>query len=444
MRGGGNPFSLARKKGFPPPSRSPLPPQNALFSPRQPPDAREYPMSHEQKEHDCTPRLRFPEFSKAGEWKRYEVGDLFAVTRGEVLAMTEVKAKETDEFSYPVYSSQTKNNGLAGFYSKYLYEDAITWTTDGANAGDVKFRKGKFYCTNVCGVLLSNSGYANKCIAEIINSIAKEHVSYVGNPKLMNNVMKKIEILIPPLAEQQKIADCLTSLDDLITAHEQKRDALTQHKKGLMQRLFPAEGETTPRWRFPEFREAGEWEMKKLNDCCRIITGGTPSRKNPSYWNGKIPWISSRHISDIHTVESCEYITEKGIKYSSTKVIPKDSIILVSRVSVGKYAKTVCDTAINQDITALLPYSINCNFLFFYVDIIAKMIKNSAAGTGVVGVSQDFFDNIVINAPTLPEQQKIADCLSSLDERIAAQEAKIAALREHKTGLMQQLFPRAL
>ena len=190
-------------------------------------------------EGETTPRWRFPEFREAGEWERYEVGDLFTVTRGEVLAMTEVKAKETDGFSYPVYSSQTKNNGLAGFYSKYLYEDAITWTTDGANAGDVNFRKGKFYCTNVCGVLLSNSGYANKCIAEIINSITKRHVSYVGNPKLMNNVMKKIEISIPSLPEQQKIADCLSSLDERIAAQEAKIAALREHKKGLMQQLFP-------------------------------------------------------------------------------------------------------------------------------------------------------------------------------------------------------------
>lgn len=191
-------------------------------------------------EGETTPRWRFPQFKDAGEWEKYEIGDIFTVTRGQVLAMTEVQAIKTQSFSYPVYSSQTKNNGLAGYYSNYLYENAITWTTDGANAGEVNFRKGKFYCTNVCGVLLNKNGYANKCISEIINSVSKKYVSYVGNPKLMNNVMKKIKITIPSLPEQQKIADCLTSLDERIKAQEEKITALKEHKKGLMQQLFPA------------------------------------------------------------------------------------------------------------------------------------------------------------------------------------------------------------
>lgn len=191
-------------------------------------------------EGETTPRWRFPEFRNAGEWEKYEIGDIFTATRGQVLAMTEVQAIKTKNFSYPVYSSQTKNNGLAGYYSDYLYENAITWTTDGANAGEVNFRKGKFYCTNVCGVLLNKDGYANKCISEIINFVSKKYVSYVGNPKLMNNVMKKIKITIPSLPEQQKIADCLTSLDERIEAQEEKIATLKEHKKGLMQQLFPS------------------------------------------------------------------------------------------------------------------------------------------------------------------------------------------------------------
>jgi type I restriction enzyme S subunit len=150
---------------------------------------------------------------------------------------------KTDETPYPVFSSQTRNNGLAGFYSEYLYEDAITWTTDGANAGDVNYRQGKFYCTNVCGVLLNQDGHANPCIAALINSVSKKHVSYVGNPKLMNGVMSKIVIPFPSVKEQQKIADCLASLDDLITAQTQKLAALKTHKKGLMQQLFPVLGD---------------------------------------------------------------------------------------------------------------------------------------------------------------------------------------------------------
>lgn len=188
------------------------------------------------------PKLRFPEFQNAGEWEVKAIGDVFKVTRGEVLSMTLVKDEESSDAPYPVYSSQTKRSGLAGYFAEYLYQDAITWTTDGANAGDVNFRPGRFYCTNVCGVLINTDGHANVCVAALLNSVTRSHVSYVGNPKLMNGVMAKIEIPFPPIDEQQRIADCLTSLDDLIAAQTQKLDALKTHKQGLMQGLFPSIG----------------------------------------------------------------------------------------------------------------------------------------------------------------------------------------------------------
>jgi len=154
--------------------------------------------------------------------------------------MTLVKDEASDDMPFPVYSSQTKNKGLAGYYSESLYENAITWTTDGANAGNVNFRPGKFYCTNVCGVLINTNGHANTCVAALLNSVTRSHVSYVGNPKLMNGVMAKINIPFPSLPEQQRIASCLSSLDALVTAETQKLEALKTHKKGLMQQLFPS------------------------------------------------------------------------------------------------------------------------------------------------------------------------------------------------------------
>jgi len=192
------------------------------------------------REGETQPRLRFPEFQNAGEWEVKAIGNVFKVTRGEVLSMKLVQDEASDEAPFPVYSSQTINKGLAGYYSEYLYQDAITWTTDGANAGDVNFRPGKFYCTNVCGVLINTNGCANPCIAALLNSVTRSHVSYVGNPKLMNGVMAKIEIPFPSVAEQYRIAKFLSSLDALITAETQKHDAVKTHKKGLMQQLFPS------------------------------------------------------------------------------------------------------------------------------------------------------------------------------------------------------------
>jgi type I restriction enzyme S subunit len=184
------------------------------------------------------PELRFPEFS--GEWEKVKVRDLFdKITRGQVLSKKEISEVKTDIYKYPVYSSQTLNNGLLGYYKDYLYENAITWTTDGANAGNVRYRKGKFYCTNVSGVLISHKGYANQCIAEILNRVTKKYVSYVGNPKLMNNTMTEIKIFIPPtLKEQQKIAKFLSSIDEKIELNEKKLSKLKEYKKGLLQKMF--------------------------------------------------------------------------------------------------------------------------------------------------------------------------------------------------------------
>ena len=173
------------------------------------------------------------------KWEEKKIGDIFETTRGNVLAMPKVSKIPTDEYRYPVYSSQTTNNGLSGYYKSYLFEDCITWTTDGANAGDVKFRSGKFYCTNVCGVLKSDIGYANVCVAEIFNTISKKYVSYVGNPKLMNNVVSTIKISIPTsVIEQEKISSFLTSVDKVIESKKQQITQAELWKKGLMQGLF--------------------------------------------------------------------------------------------------------------------------------------------------------------------------------------------------------------
>ena len=154
-------------------------------------------------------------------WEQRKVSELFRVTRGYVLAATQTETTKTDEKPYPVYSSQTKDKGLMGYYKDYLYEDAITWTTDGANAGTVNYRAGKFYCTNVCGVLLSNEVKANQMIAEALNSVTKGYVSYVGNPKLMNNVMADIVIQIPTQAEErEQLSSFFSKLDNLITLHQ--------------------------------------------------------------------------------------------------------------------------------------------------------------------------------------------------------------------------------
>ncbi len=173
------------------------------------------------------------------EWEEKQVKGIFQITRGNVLAMPLITPLKNESNIYPVYSSQTRNTGLAGYFKSFLFEDAITWTTDGAGAGDVNFRKGKFYCTNVCGVLINNHGFANLFIAELLNSISRKYVSYVGNPKLMNNVMAEISITIPnSVEEHNKISDFFSSIDEKINYTQTQIEKTETWKKGLLQKMF--------------------------------------------------------------------------------------------------------------------------------------------------------------------------------------------------------------
>ena len=182
------------------------------------------------------PQIRFDGFS--GDWEEKKIGEIFTATRGQVLAVDKVSNLRTDNFCYPVYSSQTKNDGLLGFYTDFLFEDSITWTTDGANAGTVMFRQGKFYSTNVNGVLLSDFGYANQMVAEYLNTVAHKYVSRVGNPKLMNNIMVEIPIMIPEIEEQQKVGVFFQKLDQQIEQHEKKLESYQNLKKAMLHRMF--------------------------------------------------------------------------------------------------------------------------------------------------------------------------------------------------------------
>ena len=192
------------------------------------------------------PEIRFAGFTdpweqrKVAAWEQRKVAEMFKITRGYVLAAPLTDENPSDAKPYPVYSSQTKDNGLMGYYKDYLYEDAITWTTDGANAGTVNYRSGKFYCTNVCGVLLADKVTPNQMIAEALNNVAKGHVSYVGNPKLMNNVMAEITTISLPTSEKEReaISAFFDQIDNLITLHQRKYEKLKQIKKSMLEKMF--------------------------------------------------------------------------------------------------------------------------------------------------------------------------------------------------------------
>ena len=171
-----------------------------------------------------------------------KVKDAFSITRGEVIAKTKVKETPDEVYKYPVYSSQTLNDGIMGYYSDYDFSgDFITWTTDGANAGKTKFRSGEFKCSNVCGVLKAKKEYeyySNEFIATYLDKNTYKYVSYVGNPKLMNNVMSTIKIPIVDKETTDYYSNVISQFDLKYRLEEIKLNKLKEFKKGLLQKMF--------------------------------------------------------------------------------------------------------------------------------------------------------------------------------------------------------------
>lgn len=198
-----------------------------------------------------------------------------------------------------------------------------------------------------------------------------------------------------------------------------------------------------PALRFPEFRDGEGWKRTPILEICEIIGGGTPTSSNDVYWNGDIPWISSSDINEnnISEITPTRHITKDAIKNSATKLCKAPSIHIVSRVGVGKVAFSRVDICTSQDFTNLC--NINCNYIFlsYLLSIIMKQKVQETQGTSIKGIASAEIKNLHVPLPEIEEQQRIADCLSSLDDLISAVADKIETLKEYKKGLMQQLFP---
>ncbi|TKV75338.1 restriction endonuclease subunit S [Rhizobium sp. AU243] len=257
----------------------------------------------------------------------------------------------------------------------------------------------------------------------------------------------ELRFLKPTLPEQQKIADCLDSVDALIAAQGQKVEALRAHKKGLMRQLFPLEGKTQPRLRFPEFEGAGEWVHDNLGNLFDITSGGTPERTKEEYWNGGIPWITTSMVNFNVITEAAEYISETGLKNSSAKIFPEKTILLAmygQGKTRGQVAMLGVKAATNQACAAILPRKgINPNFVFLNLGSRYDELRGLSNSGGQENLSQGLIKALLFSYPSDPvEQQRIADCLTSLDDLLAAETRKLGMLKTHKKGLIQQLFPQ--
>ena len=280
----------------------------------------------------------------------------------------------------------------------------------------------------------------------------KRHITSGARSNGLLNISKEtffgIEIPTPSPEEQQKIADCLSSMDELMAAQARKLDALKTHKKGLMQQLFPREGETQPRLRFPEFQNAGKWSSDSLGKLFNTSSGGTPDRAKEEYWNGGIPWITTSLVGFNIITKADEFITDAGLLNSSAKVFPETTILMAmygQGKTRGQVAMLGIKAATNQACAAILPRKdIDPRFVFLNLGSRYEELRGLSNSGGQENLSQGLIQGLQFSYPNdQAEQQRIADCLTSLDDLIAAQAQKHEALKTHKKGLMQQLFPSA-
>lgn len=247
---------------------------------------------------------------------------------------------------------------------------------------------------------------------------------------------------VPKPKEQQKIAECLSSVDELIAAQARKLEALKTHKKGLMQQLFPREGETQPCLRFPEFRNAGEWEVRTIGDMFRLING---CAFKPEDWRPTgTPIIRIQNLND----PSAEFNYSQAPVPERNRVESGDLLFAWSGTLGSSFGARIWNGppgVLNQHIFKVLmdEQQITLPFALLVLARVEEDIAKKSHGfkASFVHVKKSDLVKVDLPLPSLPEQQRIASCLSSLDALITAETRKLAALKTHKKGLMQQLFP---
>lgn len=405
------------------------------------------------------PKLRFPEFKNDGEWKFIKLKQLGTFYRGLTYG-----AEDTVSNGLLVLRSGNiqddnlvLNNNLV-FVDKECPEnlklqngDIVICMSNGSKAlvGKNAEYKGSYEGNITVGAFCSILRPKNSFTKYLLQSDAYQDFIALsiggGNiNNLKNSDLEEFSCSAPKnRKEQQRIAACLSSLDELISAHSQKLELLKAHKKGLMQNLFPQEGKKVPKLRFKEFENDGEWVEKRLGQIGDFIGGGTPDTSIQEYWDGEILWYTPTEVKNDNLRSSIRKITEQGLKKSSAKLLPKGTILITSRATIGDVAITEKECTTNQGFQSLTVNNSEVNtFWFYWILQNKKELIKRASGSTFQEIRKNEITNIPTLSPQKAEQQKIASCLSSLDELITAQSKKIEQLKQHKKGLMQGLFPK--
>jgi|SRR5690554_395398 len=428
------------------------------------------------------PELRFPEFLNTEDWNEVEFGELLSLlsdytANGSFASLKEnVQYYTSEEYAVLVRTTDLEKKEFtpARFTDKRGYDFLSKTSLFGgeiimANVGSIgKVYKAPFYDKPMTlapntYVLKFKKGVDEEFIYQLMlrTEFEQKLLSMVGSSTLKainKKNLRSIEIAIPKSNEQQKIASCLSSLDEILAAHNDKLDALKDHKKGLLQNLFPQEGETVPKVRFPEFEDDGEWvesNIQSLLDNKIIISHldgnhGALYPRAEEFSEDGVPYLTANDfISGTVDFRYCKHLPLERAKKFKKGVAKNGDILFAHNATVGPVAKLITDLPFVILSTTATYYRCDNESLIndflryalespFFVAQYTRVMSQSTRNQVPITTQRKF--NLQLPAPM--EQQKIASCLSAVDELITAQQEKIEQLQQHKKGLMQGLFPK--
>ncbi len=425
----------------------------------------------ESEKEDCQsgllPKLRFPEFLDELAWKVSSLGNLATFAAGGT------PSKDAPEYwngHIPwISASSMYDTNLCDSKHKVTSE-AIGNGTRIAKAGSLLIltRGSMLYNRVPMGIASIDVAFNQDVRALMVDSevdtaflmnqlISQEsripiHDTGIGAGKIDTDDLRRFFVAIPSLPEQRKIASCLSTLDELIGSQGRKVAALRTHKKGLMQQLFPREGETQPRLRFPEFQNAGDWEDIELGlKASKVGSGITPTGGDKNYKQAGRPFVRSQNVGwGILLLDDVAYIDEETHRsFDSTEIEVRDVLLNITGASIGRSAvadERIVGGNVNQHVCIIRTNSDELNPFFLNQYLICQrgqmQIDSFQAGGNRQGLNFAQIRSFAIPLPPSPdEQQRIALCLSSLEDLLTAETQKLEALKTHKRGLMQQLFP---
>lgn len=418
---------------------------------------------HMNKKKEIVPKLRFPEFGTSEGWKKYELKELADRITQKVgnnkLVTLSISAgtgfvSQAEKFSRDISGKQ---------YCNYIFLKKGEFSY---NKGNSKaFPQGCIYeLKEYEEAAVPNAFISFKFKENLVPSFyqgyfdcnfhGKQLVRFITSGARSDGLLNIsptdfFSIVLPtPVKkeEQKRIADCLSSIDELIDAESRKRKALEKYKKGLMQKLFPAEGKTLPEWRFPEFQDFEAWETVKLEKLALYRRGSFPQPYGLPEWydekNG-MPFIQVFDVDDNMKLKPNTKNKISELAAQQSVFIPKGTLIITIQGSIGRVAITQYDAYIDRTLLLFEKFfrEIDKTFLAYNLQLLFDIEKQKAPGGIIKTITKQALSEFLTYIPQIEEQQKIAACLSELDTIIIEQSNKVEQLKKHKKGLMQGLFP---